>query len=175
MLAHYSTCILFPIYAVPLLATNRWRLKFSKKFHRALLTGLTCNLFQNREDFIDDSFPPSPKSLFYDPKDPANHQVRGVRGQLFQGTDKQKGAFFSGKVAKVGQQSCWCCSPKLLSPPQTFPCGVPLRSPAGSVPTRSTARAKSPGLCSGRRSRRTYPRVREGTEPVTRCNKLPLH
>ena len=30
---------------------------------------------ENREDFIDDSFPPSPKSLFYNTEDPSNHTV----------------------------------------------------------------------------------------------------
>ena len=30
---------------------------------------------ENREDFIDDSFPPSPKSLFCNTEDPANHTV----------------------------------------------------------------------------------------------------
>ena len=30
---------------------------------------------ENREDFIDDSFPPSPKSLFYKIDDPSNHTV----------------------------------------------------------------------------------------------------
>jgi hypothetical protein len=37
---------------------------------------------QNREDFIDDSFPPSTKSLFYNPDDPSNHQVRSFLAQI---------------------------------------------------------------------------------------------
>ncbi len=30
---------------------------------------------QNKERFVDDSFPPSKRSLFYEPDDPTNHQV----------------------------------------------------------------------------------------------------
>ena len=31
--------------------------------------------FQNRIPFVDDEFPPSPRSLFYNTEDPSNHQV----------------------------------------------------------------------------------------------------
>ena len=35
----------------------------------------SCFLPQNNEHFIDDSFPPSERTLFYDTTDPENHQV----------------------------------------------------------------------------------------------------
>ena len=33
------------------------------------------SLLQNRHTFVDDEFPPSSKSLFYNPSDSSNHQV----------------------------------------------------------------------------------------------------